>query len=144
MKRTLIIAVFAALGIAGCGGSSSHQPAPTAAHQTTLAQVCQAHPEDIGTIAGGVLAFKTGMDAGDTTGWNAVASDTAGAVTDLEDAAVGATSPNLPAMRAFLSQLQSLSDALNNPPKYPTAVMGDRDVQQLHQAANAAGCSIGG
>jgi hypothetical protein len=108
-----------------------------------LAQVCANHPKDLGTIAGGLFAFKHGMDAGDTTGFSAVSGDVSAAVDDLNNASVGATSPNLPAMREFLAHLRDLSEFLSHPPKYPTAYLGDRDVALLTKVAKQAGCPLG-
>jgi hypothetical protein len=137
-------ALLTAVVITGCGGTSKSS---SSSKQLTLAQVCSSHENDVGAIAGGLFAFKTYMDSGDPSGasaLSAVASDTTSAISDLQSAAVGATSSNLPAMRSFLQDLQSLSGFLSAPPQYPTAVAGDQDVTTLQNEANQAGCPLGG
>jgi hypothetical protein len=108
-----------------------------------MASVCAAHPQDMGTIAGGLFALKQAMDAGDVSGLSSVASDTTTAISNIQSDAVGATSSNLPAMRTFLEDLQTLSNTFNNPPTYPTAYAGDRQVAQIQGDASRVGCDFG-
>jgi hypothetical protein len=136
--------VVTALVITGCGGTAKSS---SSSKQLTLAHVCSSHPKDVGTIAGGLFAFKTYMDSEDpsqSSALSAVSSDTTSAISDLQSTAVGATSSNLPAMRAFLQDLQFLSAALSTPAKYPTALIGDRDVAKIQSDAKQAGCPLGG
>jgi hypothetical protein len=138
-KRAPAAALIAAMALAGCGGGKPKQP--------TLAQVCATHVRDIGTIAGGTFAFKYYMeheDPGGASALTAIAPDTQEAIARLTDAAVGATSPNLEAMRAFLRDLQDLSSALGDPPSIPTAFAGDQTVAMLQTDAKRAGCPLSG
>jgi hypothetical protein len=141
--------LLTAVALAGCGAgtsktSTSAKPSSSAPAQSTLAHVCASHPQALGTIAGGLFAFKYGMEHGSTVGFSAVASGVSAAVADLQSASVGSTSSNLPAMRRLLQLLQSLSDSLTTPPKYPTAVIGDQDVALIQSTAKQAGCPLGG
>jgi hypothetical protein len=107
-----------------------------------MAQVCASHPKDGGAIALGLATFKVAMSSGDTSLLSTIATTVTGAVSDIESAAVGATSTNLPAMRMLLRYLQDLASAFNQPPADPTAVVGDQDVTAIDTAASLVGCKI--
>jgi hypothetical protein len=152
------------LAVAGCGGGSSHTSSQatkngsnTSQRQTTnngtttsqsqttkqitLASVCASHQKDVGQIAAGLLAFKISMTSGDMASLSAIAGQVTSAVSDLRHAAVGVTSSSPAATRKFLEYLQSLSESFQHPPKYPTASIGNSDVQLIERAATAAGCA---
>lgn len=139
--RIVAAASVCGIAIVGCGGGSK-LATTGGSTQTTMAQVCASHPEDIGNIAAGLLAFKVAMESGDTTSLASIAEKVTGAVSDLQSAAVGATSANLPAMRSFLQLLQSLSSSYTTPPTYPTAYIGDHDVAEIEHEAKQVGCTV--
>jgi hypothetical protein len=141
-ERSLLGAMVAmALVLGGCGGGRSS----TTPKQTTMAEVCASHQEDIGHIAAGLAAFKYAMESGDRTtaaALSSIAESVTGAVSDLRSAAVGAASSNLPAMRHFLELLEDLSTSFTAPPTHPTAVIGNQDVAEVKQAAEQVGCKV--
>lgn len=130
--RTLI-AVSLVLVVAGCGSSTS---------STTIAQVCKSHPNDEGTIAGGVFAFKTAMDSESTSAWPGAATveSVTTAVQNLRSAAshVGSTE----AVSTFLDDLQEISKFLNDPPTFPTALAGNLDTSKWESAAKQVDCPL--
>lgn len=133
--RTLI-AVSLVLVVAGCGSSTS------STSSTTIAQVCKSHPNDEGTIAGGVFAFKTAMDSESTSAWPGAATveSVTTAVQNLRNAAshVGSTE----AVSTFLDDLQEISKFLNDPPTFPTALAGNLDASKWESAAKQVDCPL--
>lgn len=153
MRRFTLVtgALVVAVALAGCGGSSSSKSKSTGStgsgsSSSSMAQVCGAHAQDVGTIAGALFAFQQYMEAGDPSSASALSTsqgDLDGAVSDLQDA-TAAAHLNSPAIEHFFQLLTNLRDSVDTPPTVPTKFAGDQDVALIHQAANAAGCNIGG
>ena len=142
MRTALAIGSAGTLALAGCGGGGGATSSATQ-RQLTMAQVCASHAEDVGHIAAGIVAFKYAMDTENTAAFTLdIATTVKEAVSDLQNAAVGATSTNLEAMRRFLQLLQNLSEHLANPPTHPTAIIGNEDVAEIEHAAGQVGCKV--
>lgn len=142
MGRSGLLAVLlaAAVGVAGCGGSSAKSG--TTATQPTMAHVCASHPEDVGKIAAGLFAYKYAMDHETTTGLASITEEVKEGVSGLQSAAVGATSSNLPAMRKLLEWLGKLSERFAHPPQFPNPLAGEQQTTEVESSAREVGCKF--
>ncbi len=141
-RRALLLVLLLAVtgGMAGCGGSS--KAANKSANQLTMAQVCAAHPSDVGKIGAGIFAFKFAMEHADMSSLSGISPEVREAVSELQSAAVGATSSNLPAMRSLLQSLGQLSELIAHPPTFPTAIVGDKRAEEIEGEAREVGCKF--
>lgn len=139
--RRIALVCLGALVVAGCGSGKTSSSAT--AKQTTIAEVCTAHPEDIGHIAAGLVAFKLAMDDQNTSLITpGVTEQVTSGVSDLKSAAAGATSSNPEATSHFLELLEDLQKSMNSPPTYPTAYVGDKDVTEIEEAGKQVSCTV--
>ena len=141
MRRNLLLMLVATgIAVGGCGGSS--KPANKSANQLTMAQVCATHPSDVGKIAAGIFAFKFAMEHADMASLSSVSGEVREAISELQSAAVGATSSNLPAMRSLLQSLGQLSETMIHTPTFPTAIVGDKRAEEIEGEAREVGCKF--